>query len=606
MADIFLVRSNDQKLIRRTCSEVRRRLSKLGLEYTIDLFEGPSWILITARNPFVPYVSSGDTRGAAVVIGSTLNPNGPGVSDLRKESPTLRIQAMREFCRQLNYGVAVSIKEGEVVITTDYLGLYPIYYYQDDSAFIVTSIPSLLQCYDGFRPTVDIKGLVGILLLAHSILGRTLFQGLFRLAPGHILKYGLDARVTLEEVALSVSANSPRNIDEAVEAFDSALGAVVGAAIHERTQSVMLSGGLDSRIAAGYLHRFADGELSSVTLGDRVDFEMRVAARVASAIGAMHEAVPVDQGDYQIFAQRALNNDALTSGLYALNYWPFSEKARRPVLTGFLGDAIMGASHVGWGREKLCDVHTFHAMFAKVNSWGLSPGIVRELVRVDDIDDVIFEIFRQLKDEYYSYPGQPWQRTWWFDLHHRQRFLIGRLPKIIALRSWPVLPYVHPAVLELAATTPLRLLADRKVQIALILRKFPTIARLPLVGNVDWKLLNIAPRVTRPWTRYIDRVKDSISWHLRNRLNHPERQCFALRVFDFNGPGWNVLREQARVRALESDAWLNKKLVLQLIPPSSTRLKFSHPISESTGLGTLVGAVLCCSQYFANTKEFDF
>ena len=598
MADIFLMRSDDLQAVRFACSEVQKELSELSAEGTVDLIEGPSWSLITNRNPFVPYTTSRDPLGAAVVIGSTLNPDGPTVSDLRKRSPADRIQAAREFCRQLNYGVALSIEDGDLLIATDYLGLYPIYYYQDDSAFIVTSIPGLLSCYRGFCPAVDVQGLVGILLLAHSCLGRTLFRGVSRLSAGTLLKYGLNGRVTREEVAMDASGVAPKSMDETVEAFDLALRAAIGSAIRQGIESVLLSGGLDSRIAAGYLHRLSDGEVSAVTFGERGDLDMRAAVRVASAIGATHHKVSDDQSDYPVFAQNELNHDAMSSGLYGLNFWAFSGAPRRPMLTGFFGDALLGADYLQWGREPLCDLHTFHAMFTRVNSWGLSPGIVRELVRADDIDDIVLDVYRQLRDEYYSYPGQPWQRSWWFDILHRERFLVGRIQKIIAVRSWPVLPYVHPAVLQLASAMPLPFLSERKVEVELILRKFPALARQPFAGNAMQKWYTIVPRKRRPWDPYIGRVKDSLSWHLRKRLNIPENRFF-VRAFDFNGAGWNTLRDQARTVVPGTDNWLNKDLVLQLIPPSTTRLKSRSPITDTTGRRTLIGTVLCCSQYFA-------
>src|ERR1039458_7390062 len=143
---------------------------------------------------------------------------------------------MRELCLQLNYGVALNIGPDEIFITPDYLGLYPIYYYQDDSAFILTSIPGLLRCYDNFPPQLDIKGLVGILLLAHSSLGHTLFRGLSRLSSRHLLNYNLDGRVTEEEVPLNVGGAPLRNIDDAVESFDSALTTAVRSAVCQGTQ----------------------------------------------------------------------------------------------------------------------------------------------------------------------------------------------------------------------------------------------------------------------------------------------------------------------------------------------------------------------------------
>lgn len=604
MADVFMIRSDDAEAIRGTCLDVHQRMASLSPECTVDRFEGKGWALVTGRNPHVPYAASSDSRGVGVVIGSTFNQNGPRVSDLRNMQQAIRLQAAREYCRQLNYGVALNIGENEIIVTTDYLGLYPIYYYKNDSAFIVTSSPGMLLGYKGFRPAINIHGLVGILLLAHSVLGHTIFRDVFRLARGHVLKYGVDGRVKQEEVPLHAGPASPKTMDEAVEAFDSVLSTAVGSAIRERVQSVLLSGGLDSRIVAGYLHRLSDGELSAVTLGDRLDLEMRAADLVTSAIGAKHEAVPVVQTDYPSFVQRALNDDAMCSGLYALNYFPFTESLRRPILTGFHGDPVMGASHVEWSKEPVCNVHTFNAMFTKVNSWGLSPGVVRELVRDDDIDDIILEVWKRLKDEYYSYPGEPGRQSWWFDLDHRQRFLVGRLPKLIALRSWPVLPYVYPALFELALATPLSLLSDRKVQMKLAMSKFPALARLPLAGNVDRKWKYIASRKTRPWSPYTERVKDSISWHMHHKLNYPDRRYF-VRVFDFNGEGWKVLRDQARIQALETDAWLRKDLVHQLIPPSSEQVQFNLPISEATGRRTLIGTVLCCSQYFAMSQVSD-
>jgi asparagine synthase (glutamine-hydrolysing) len=598
MADMFFIHSDNPETIDHAREKVRKSLNELTPENIIDQTDGAGWSLITARNPFVPYVVSSDPRGTAVVIGSTFNHDGPKVPDLRSQSSVSRIQAIREYCRQLNFGMALSIEDGEVLVTADWLGLYPIYYCHDASAFVVTSIPGLLRCHGGFRPAVDIHGLVGILLLAHSCLGHTMFQGVSRLESGHFLKYELGRRLTREEVPLGAWPSAPRNIDEAVEAFDAVLSRAVGAAAREGIRSIYLSGGLDSRLVAGYVRQSVDGELSAITLGDRRDLEMRSAARVASAIGAAHVRVPIDLSDHPAFAKRAIDYDAMSSGLYSLMEWSFAATPRRPVLTGFLGDSTFGVSQVGWGREPSLDLHTFHAMFSSNNPWGLSPGVVRELVRAKEIDDIILDVWRRLRDEYNSYPGPPWQRSWWFDLKHRERFLVGRSPKIIATRSWPVLPYVHPDILRLVQALPLPFVADRKAQIDLILRKFPELARLPLARLIDRRLWNLVPRKARFWDPYADRVKDSLSWHWHDKFDPWEPRVF-LRAFDFDGAGWRILRDEARAFANEADVWLNKDVVLQLIPPASTDARLGRAIVEATGRKALLGAVLCCSRYFS-------
>ena len=598
MADMFFIHSTNPEILDHARAKVRKSLLELAPGSIFDQTDRPNWSLITARNPFVPYVASSEPPGAAVTIGSTFNPDGPKVSDLRSPSAETRVQAIREYCRQLNFGTAVSIEDGEVLVTADWLGLYPIYYYQDDSAFIATSIPGLVRCHAGFRPAVDIHGLVGILLLAHSCLGHTMFQGVSRLPSGHFLKYEFGRRMTLEEVALGSGPSAPRNIDEAVEAFDAVLSRAVGAAVREGVRSIYLSGGLDSRILAGYLQPLVRGELKAITLGDRRDIEMRAAAKVSAVLGAAHERVPINLGDFPGFAGRALDNDAMSSGLYSLIEYSFSETPRPPVLTGFLGDSTFGASQVEWGREPSLDLYTFHAMFSSLNPWGLSPGVVRELVRADDIDDVVLDVRRRLRDEYDSYPGQPWQKSWWFELQHGERFLVGHLPKIMAIRSWPVMPYVHLDILRLVQASPLPLLADRKAEIELILRKFPRLARLPLARLIDRQWWNLVPRKAHFWTPYAARAKDSLSWHWHDKFNPPERRVF-LRTFDFDGAGWRILRDEARARADEADPWLDKSIVLQLIPPASTDARLSRVIVEATGRKALLGTVLCCSRYFS-------
>ncbi len=598
MADAFFIHSTDPESIDHARAKVRKSLLELAPESTIDQTDGPGWSLSTARNPFVPYVASSDPQGAAVVIGSTFNPDGPKISDLRSPSSASRIHAIREYGRQLNFGMALSIKDGEVLVTADWLGLYPIYSYHDDSTFIVTSLPGLLRCHRGFRAAVDIHGLVGILLLAHSCLGHTMFQGVSRLPSGHFLKYEPGRRMTREEVPLGAGPSAPRNSDEAVEAFDAVLSRAVGAAAGEEVRSIYLSGGLDSRLVAGYARQRVDGELSAITLGDRGDLEMRAAARVASAIGAIHVGVPVDLNDHPAFAMRAIDCDAMSSGLYSLMEWSFAATPRRPVLTGFLGDSTFGVSQVGWGREPSLDLHTFHAMFSSVNPWGLSPGVVRELVRAEEIDDIIHDVWRRLSDVYNSYPGPPWQKSWWFDLQHRERFLVGQAPKIIATRSWPVLPYVHLDILRLVQALPLPIVAERKAQIELILRKFPELARLPLARLIDRRWWNLVPRKARFWTPGVDRVKDSLSWHWHARFDPREPRVF-LRAFDFDGAGWRILRDEARARVDEVDAWLDKDIVLQLIPPASTDARLRRAIVDATGRKALLGAVLCCTRYFS-------
>ncbi len=596
MADIFLIRTKNPQARAKACLEVKKLLIQYTPESIVEVLEGPDWSLMTGRNPFVPYASSSDAQGAAVVLGSTLDTQAPTVADLRR--PGQRDPAFSALCQRLNYGVALGIEQGEILVTTDFLGLYPLFYYQDDSTLIISSLASAFRCYEGFRAQLDELGLAGIFLFSHGVLGHTLFKGVHRLGSRQVLRISQDARLTVATLPFESGGESPKNVAEAVEAFDAQLDKAVAGAVRQKVHSVMLSGGLDSRILSGYLRRLSDQELSALTFGDPADYEMIGAARVAAEIRARHEGLPVPLDELPNYAQQALNTDPLASGLYLISYWAIANQPRPPMLTGYFGDTIMGAVHTPWGLESAGPLHTFHAMFEKINFWGLSPGVIGELMRAKDINDIVQNVYRRLREEYYSFPGEPWHKSWWFEQNQRQRMLVGRLLKIIAQRSWPVLPYVYPELIRLAYKTPYPVLAERKTQYELIRRKFESLARLPLAGNVDRVWLDIIPRKSNLLTRVVDRGVESVAWHLRNRKGRPDRR-YVVRVLDYNASGWKVLRDQARSQAGAVDEWLNASVVDLLIRPGSEFQKHKFPISETTGRRTLIGALLACHKYLA-------
>ena len=592
MADFFLIAAEDPAVIDRAVAGVSARLAEIAPRGIPDRLTGPGWALLTVRSPAVPYLISSSPQGTAMVIGSAGPSDRPGLQDLLEPNLESRVTAARRHCLELDFGVVLSLHNGDIVLASDWLGLFPVYYRRSAIAFVATSIPALAEWAGDASLRIDLQGLVSLLLMAHVCLDRTLYEGVARLRSGHLLKFDTRRReVTLDEVPLGMVTPAPADLGEAIDAFDGALSSVVAETVRQGTRSIFLSGGLDSRIIAGYLHQAHPESLLAVTAGDRNDVEMRAAARVVSRIGAVHKMVPVRQIDYPSIVQRLIDEDGLTSGLYVLTEWAVSEALQGSLLTGFLGDAVMGARHAYDGREPACDLQTFHALFNALNASGLSPGVVRELVRSEDIDDLIREVQAGLHRAYDSAAGDSSKKTWWFDLLHRQRFLVGHLPKVLALGAWPVLPYARPAVVRLAASTPLEVLSDRKVQIGLIRRRFPDLASQPLARDIDHVLYRLpGGRETVP-SRLADRLRSSASWWAHRWFDLPERRPF-FRSFDFNGSGWQALRNIARETSSQTASVFNQELALHLIPHSSEKVRFKRVITDATGRKTLIGAIL--------------
>jgi hypothetical protein len=146
-------------------------------------------------------------------------------------------------------------------------------------------------------------------------------------------------------------------------------------------------------------------------------------------------------------------------------------------------------------------------------------------------------------------------------------------------------------VVRLAASTTLDILSDRKVQIGLIRRRFPALAAQPLARDIDRGLYRLPDGRESVPTQLADRLKESLSWWAHQCFDLPERRPF-FRSFDFNGPGWQALRDIARESSGRTASLFNQELALHLIPHSSQTAQFKRVITDATGRKTLIGAIL--------------
>ncbi|MEO8225406.1 MAG: asparagine synthase-related protein, partial [Gammaproteobacteria bacterium] len=197
------------------------------------------------------------------------------------------------------YAGLVSDGRHHLRLGADLLGLFPIYYWHQGPVLLAGSSPELFRYHPLFRLQVSPEGLAGILLSCGLVGGQALLEGVRRLAAGHLLEFAPDS--------------GPREVEQyrlpgPDPAFDLSISALLDElnAVFDRTMSRcappgepiahLLSGGLDSRLLAGFLHR-AGVRTLAITRGQRGDVEMRCARAVADALGFEHRACPELSGD---------------------------------------------------------------------------------------------------------------------------------------------------------------------------------------------------------------------------------------------------------------------------------------------------------------------
>lgn len=555
-----------------------------------------------AVEPRAPVSCHSDDSGAAVLWGeATTQPRGDRVSaeQLRGVWDPARSTAPPVFD---GYHAAIVYAAGiGFVLGTDPLGLFPAYYWSDGEVTLAGSSQELFRYHPRFQPRFDPAGLVGILLTNSLVDGRTLWQDVRRLGAGQVLRWRPGTRprevpaytvpVSLGEFDLPLSGHARL----LANALDESLAQHVP---HGSRVGLLLSGGLDSRILAGLLHR-RGVSAAALTYGQRGDLEMDCAAGVARALGFEHSAFsdqhralldgvePLADGAERKARWEHLANGFGTVASYGRPAFELRRRLPSPVISGYLMDATVGGSHIAWGYSERDGAMSFETLFSRVNALGLAPSVLVRLLRRDVFGNLVTDTIRRLQELYTGYAQQDSRRAWCFDLHHRQRFFIGGTVWGLSFTAWPVLPATNRRVLETAARIPTVALAERAAEIQLLRQEFPDLAALPL----DRNSYDTTPLIPRP--------RALILHALRRRLSslpfipgaRRERRYY-YRIFDLNGPGWVAVRERADGYRRRVADLLQLDVLEEVLPGPGARPAFEDPIIESSGVKLLLAFLL--------------
>jgi asparagine synthase (glutamine-hydrolysing) len=481
---------------------------------------------------------------------------------------------------------------GQVSLTTDPLGLFPLYHATASDRLYFSTSPGLIRdiADRGFEPSA--VGIAGVLLAGFMLDGQTIWQGIRRLPPGSILNWspGHGVSIRAEGSILASDRYFGASDEQCLEAIDSSLEQAIARRVRGRPVSMMLSGGLDSRILAGYLYASGARDTSAVIFGRRSDYDMIFASLVARSLGWSISRQEDNALRYPDVARRQVDLEQMSNSLANLSWWTGTSTFRRlgrPVLNGFLGDVVMGG---GTSLVEAFDPATgdypFERVFGLDNRYGLSPAAARAFMQAGFFGDAVSQVIEAVRSTYDSLPGQGFQKAWRFNLEHRQRFHIAPLAWRMAFEAWPLLPYVDQDLLQTMAGMPLRLMKDRAAQRSFLRTRFPELARLPLdtssrtpellIGSVPGRL---TARIAT--SRLIDRFVARCG----------ERRHY-YRAYDLDSPGWMSVRQLAEPHRSSLAAMFDPQQLEQLLPPPAVRLGLTDPTVQAGVTRSLLGLML--------------
>jgi asparagine synthase (glutamine-hydrolysing) len=193
-----------------------------------------------------------------------------------------------------------------LLLARDRVGIKPLYYYWDNRSLVFASEIKAILADPSVTAAVDPQALVTFLTYFYPAGESTLFRGINKLSPGHLLRVK-DGKLKIEQYwDLDFHKASPsKSLDESISQLIGLLReSVRGHMISDVPVGVLLSGGVDSTAMLSFASEEASQPLSTFTIGfdDNLCTDERPYARLAaSRYGSQHHEITIRSEDFLDF-----------------------------------------------------------------------------------------------------------------------------------------------------------------------------------------------------------------------------------------------------------------------------------------------------------------
>jgi asparagine synthase (glutamine-hydrolysing) len=263
-------------------------------------------------------------------------------------------------------------RRSRLLVARDRLGIKPLYYWPTSDGVAFASELRALVTLPGFPRAIDPDAVIDYMAVGYVPEPRTIFAGVHKLSPGHLLEWTRESGVRIERYwSPAVAENNGITEAEAIEETRRLLDESVR--IHllsEVPLGAFLSGGIDSSGVVATMARMSDQPVRTFSIGfqEREFDESRYAAEVARALGTKHTQLVVRPDAELLFDQVARALDEPFADPSALPTFLVSHLARRDVTVALSGD----------GGDELFGGYT---RYFELNGAKPLPAIARSMLR---------------------------------------------------------------------------------------------------------------------------------------------------------------------------------------------------------------------------------
>ena len=370
-------------------------------------------------------------------------------------------------------------------IATDRQGFFRLYVWEDGQRLIVATHTELITALPFTPWRIDPIGVAQYLTTGHLLEDRTLITGIRRFPAGEI--WAASPTDTRKERYWQLRMQPDPTIGSRdlvpllFETINKAIVRQFSTGSPEPAPLLPVTGGFDSRVLAGCLHHQGIAP-ECVTYGHRHCHDVRYGRRIAKAIGAAHEYLPLADDFFKLDLELGLH---ICSGEITIDALPMLRlnQAGSPgqlCITGFLGDVLSG----GWlfDYEDLdSDATRFDLLWQRrYISKGFSPDQLQHVLvptMHSTIEGSVITAVRRILDGVDADTFS--ERSIIAEINHRQRRYTSYHLDTLGQRFAVAAPFTDNAVVDLWSHIPLAAKSGQHVYIEMICAMLPRLAAIP-------------------------------------------------------------------------------------------------------------------------------
>lgn len=588
MAQLLIIQSGDINSTERTLNQFTANAVKLPHEKTQIAHIGELSIGIVASEA-APVFTADIAGDSCWLMGRPDLPQDDTHNYANLLLTLFQSDGLQGVAALTGYFVCVIQTADAIHIFTDLLGLFPVYWDSKSVGLTVGTSARSISCAGTEQPQFDPVGVVGHLMLMHEFGNKSLYQGVQRLPAGSVLTRRAEKTSVEHVVSIPIGTDY---FDAPFEQHIALMSDAMAQAINEHGGheiSSLFSGGLDSRLIAGYLQQKFGNAVTAYTFGDASDIEFKCAQKITQHLGWEHLRMEINYENYPRYSEYQLDRDQAANGFNDLAWWEFSQQAEargQYMPTGFLGDSTMGGSHISWGYSEKDGSFSLPPLKQRVLEWGIGESNLRRILHPDVFNEVYPKVLEAIDNSYHELPGEPFQKVWQFDLKNRQRYHVAGSARRMQNMSWPTFPMAHHKVLHAAGNMPCDTLLHRRLQREMLKQLFPDLARFPLDNFTHF------PEVLLPTRSHIVMTKIKRKVHRFNPMRKLKETRYYYRTYDINNDGWQSVRSLLDSNLQNvSDLFVMDEIATLLKQPED-KIVAKNAVRDVAGLKTLLAITL--------------